>query len=514
MIQQTVAPTAVVILAAGEGTRMKSATPKVLHELCGRSMLGHVVAAAQQLKPRHLAVVVGHGRDQVRAHLAGIAPEAVVVVQDPQNGTGQATRLALEALTEGAGELDGTVLVLLGDGAMVTAQTLRHLIAEHERVGQVVTDLTAIVPDATGLGRIIREAAGTDAAAAGGQLGRVIGIVEHKDATARQLAVREINSGIFAFDAKVLRDSLSRLSTDNSQGEEYLTDVLAIAVGDGLPVGAVIAEDYREVLAANDRAQLADLRRLMNDRTTLRWMREGVTIIDPASTWIDVQVDLARDIVIRPNTQLEGTTRIETGADVGPNCTLKDTFVGEGARVTNATTDGAQIGPEASVGPYTYLRPGTKLGRKSKAGGFVEMKKAVIGDGSKVPHLSYIGDAEIGVGTNIGAGTITANYDGYEKFRTTIGDHAFVGTHTTLIAPAKVADGAYVAAGSAVTLPVGPGDLSVARGRQRNIPGYVARKRPGSKAAFAAEAARSAAAGPADETDPTGGEPGELGGEA
>jgi bifunctional UDP-N-acetylglucosamine pyrophosphorylase/glucosamine-1-phosphate N-acetyltransferase len=483
MSQQNAAPT-VIVLAAGEGKRMKSAKPKVLHELCGRSMLGHVVAAAQELNPRHLAVVVGHGRDQVVPHLAAIAPEAVVVVQDPQNGTGQATRLALEALAESAGELDGTVLVLLGDGAMVTADTLRGLIAAHEKAGNVVTDLTAVVPDPFGLGRIVREDDGTPH-------GPVLGIVEQKDCTPRQQEIREVNSGNFAFDAKVLKDTLARVTTDNSQSEEYLTDVLSIAVSDGLPVGALIVDDHHEILAANDRAQLADLRRLMNDRITLRWMREGVSIIDPSSTFIDVQVELAQDTVIRSNTQLEGATRIAAGADVGPNCTLKDTTVGEDARVTNATTDGAEIGPEASVGPYTYLRPGTKLGRKAKAGGFVEMKKAVIGEGSKVPHLSYVGDAEIGVGCNIGAGVITANYDGYEKFRTEIGDHVFVGTDSVLIAPAKIADGAYVAAGSAINMPVGPGDLAVARGRQRNIQGYVERKRPGSTAALAAEAARA-----------------------
>jgi bifunctional UDP-N-acetylglucosamine pyrophosphorylase/glucosamine-1-phosphate N-acetyltransferase len=499
MSQQNATPTTVIILAAGEGTRMKSATPKVLHELCGRSMLGHVVAAAQELEPRHLAVVVGHGRDKVTTHLDEIAPEAVVVVQDPQNGTGQATRLAMEALSETAGEIDGTVLVLLGDGALVTSSTLRRLVAEHERLGSVVTDLTAVVPDPTGLGRIIREGDGTPA-------GRVVGIVEHKDATEQQRTIAEINSGIFAFDAKVLRDTLSRLSTDNSQGEEYLTDVLAIAVGDGLPVGAVIADDHREVLAANDRAQLADLRRIMNERIAQRWMKDGVSIIDPATTLIDVQVELERDTIIRPNTQLEGFTRIATGADVGPNCTLKDTVVGEGARVTNATTDGAEIGPEASVGPYTYLRPGTKLGRKSKAGGFVEMKKAVIGDGSKVPHLSYMGDVEVGEDCNIGAGVITANYDGVNKFRTTIGDHVFVGTDSVLVAPAQLADGAYVAAGSAITMPVPAGALAVARGRQRNIEGYVERKRPGSKAAEAAAAAKAAALG---ETNATGGASGE-----
>ncbi|GAA1951546.1 bifunctional UDP-N-acetylglucosamine diphosphorylase/glucosamine-1-phosphate N-acetyltransferase GlmU [Catenulispora subtropica] len=500
------APT-VIILAAGEGKRMKSAKPKVLHELCGRTMLGHVVAAARELSPRQLAVVVGKGRDLVAPHVERIAPEALLTVQEPQNGTGQAARLALEALAaaDPAGDgPHGTVLVLLGDGAMVTGATLRHLIAEHERAGNAVTDLTAVVPDPTGLGRILREPDGTPE-------GRVIGIVEEKDCTPAQATIHEVNSGIFAFDAKILRDALSRLTTDNAQGEELLTDVMAIAVGDGLPVGAVVAADHHEVLAANDRAQLADLRRLMNQRITRRWMVEGVTIVDPATTWIDVHATLEPDVTLRPNTQLEGATHIATGADVGPNCTLKDTVVGAGARVTNATTDGAEIGPEATVGPYTYLRPGTKLGRGSKAGGFVEMKKSTIGDGTKVPHLAYIGDATIGEGCNIGAGVITANYDGYDKFPTRIGDHAFVGTNTTLIAPAEVADGAYIAAGSAINLPVGPGELAVARGRQRNIAGYVARKRPDSVAARAAARALETAEGSVDETNPTGRETGGAG---
>lgn len=498
-MSQHQAPT-VVILAAGEGKRMKSAKPKVLHELCGRSMLGHVVAAARELGPARLAVVVGKGRDQVVPHLAEIAPDAVIAVQDPQNGTGEAARLALEALEARiGGPVEGTVLVLLGDGAMVTGATLAHLVSEHERRGNAVTDLTAVVPDPHGLGRIVRAEDGS------GGWGPVVAIVEQKDCTPEQAAIREINSGNFAFDAKVLRDALSRLTTDNSQGEEYLTDVLAIAVGDGLPVGAVVAADHHEVLAANDRAQLADLRRLMNQRITRHWMAEGVTIVDPATTLIDVQVELAPDVVLRPNTQLEGNTRIATGADVGPNCTLKDAEVGEDARVTNATVDGAVIGPEATVGPYTYLRPGTVLGRRSKAGGFVEMKKAVVGDGSKVPHLSYMGDVEIGEGTNVGAGVITANYDGVHKHRTKIGDHAFVMCDTVLAAPVEIGDGAFVAAGSVITSNVPPGALGVARERQRNIEGYAERRRPGSRAAEAAAAAKAAAEAAQDAGPATGG---------
>lgn len=471
-----VRPAAVLILAAGEGKRMKSATPKVLHTLCGRSMLGHVVAAARELSPERLVVVVGHGREQVSAHLTEIDDSARPVVQEVQHGTGHAVRIAMEAL--GAdGALDGTVVVTYGDTPLLTAGTLDALVTVHQGAGNAVTVLTANVPDPTGYGRIVRKG------------GAVAEIVEQKDASPEQAMIREINSGVYAFDAKLLVEGLSRLTTANAQGEEYLTDVLGILGADGHRVGALTVADHHEILGANDRAQLAELRRVFNARLTGHWMREGVTIVDPATTWIDVQVELEPDVVVYPNTQLCGETRISAGAEVGPNCTLTRTVVGAGARVTNATTDGAEIGEDASVGPYTYLRPGTRLERRAKAGGFVEMKNAVIGEGSKVPHLSYVGDASIGAGCNIGAGTITANYDGVKKHRTEIGDHVFVGTNTVLIAPAKLADGTYVAAGSAIVQEVPAGALAVARGRQRNIPGWVGLRRPGTKAAEAALAA-------------------------
>ena len=471
-----VRPAAVLILAAGEGKRMKSATPKVLHTLCGRSMLGHVVAAARQLAPERLVVVVGHGREQVSAHLAEIDDSVQPVVQEVQHGTGHAVRIAMEALGA-AGALDGTVVVTYGDTPLLTAGTLDALVTVHQESGNAVTVLTANVPDPTGYGRIVRTG------------GVVTSIVEQKDASPEQAAIREINSGVYAFDAKLLVEGLSRLTAANAQGEEYLTDVLEILGVDGHRLGALTVADHHEILGANDRAQLAELRRVFNARLTGHWMREGVTIVDPATTWIDVQVELEPDAVVHPNTQLCGATRIGAGAEIGPNCTLTRTVVGAGARVTNATTEGAEIGEEATVGPYTYLRPGTRLARKAKAGGFVEMKNAVIGEGSKVPHLSYVGDATIGVGCNIGAGTITANYDGVNKFRTEIGDHVFVGTDTVLIAPVTLADGTYVAAGSAITDAVPAGALAVARGRQRNIPGWVGLKRPGTKAAEAARAA-------------------------
>ena len=475
-------PALVLILAAGEGRRMKSALPKVLHPLCGRTMLGHVVAAVQGLGADRLVAVIGHGREQVSAQLAEIDPAIQPVLQETQNGTGHAVRIALETLAAAGEQLEGTVVVTNGDTPMLTSATLAALVEVHQECGNAVTVLTAAVPDPTGLGRIVRDG---DA---------VVGIVEEKDGTPAQLAIREVNSGVFAFDAKLLVSALSRVTVANALGQEYLTDVLGILAGDGHQVGAVAVADHHEILGANDRAQFAELRRIFNARLTGHWMREGVTIVDPATTWIDVQVELEPDVVVHPNTQLCGSTRIAAGAEVGPNCTLTDTVVGADARVTNTTADGAEIGEAATVGPYTYLRPGTRLGRKAKAGGFVEMKNAVVGDGSKVPHLSYIGDAEIGVGSNIGAGTITANYDGVHKHRTEIGDHVFVGTDTVLIAPARVADGAYVAAGSAISEEVPAGALGIARGRQRNVEGWVEAKRAGTKSADAAKAVREAKA--------------------
>ena len=524
MTVPTARPAAVLVLAAGEGTRMKSAIPKVLHTLCGRSMLGHVVAAARGLEPEHLVVVVGHGREQVIAHLAAIDPAIRPVVQEVQHGTGHAVQVAMDALARSVGELDGTVVVTYGDTPLLTTATLAGLTAAHQEAGNAVTILSAVVDDPTGYGRVVRRSAdlsgvggggtagvasaagGGGAAADGGAAswpgradpeGEVALIVEQKDATAGQRAIREINSGVYAFDAKLLLAALGRLTPANAQGELYLTDALGILVGDGHAAGVVVAEDSAEILGANDRVQLAELRRIFNGRLTRHWMREGVTIVDPATTWLDVDVAFERDSVVRPNTQLLGTTRVAEGAEVGPNCTLNDTQVGPGAKVTNATTDGAVIGAGATVGPYTYLRAGTRLGPGAKAGGFVEMKNAVVGDGAKVPHLSYVGDASIGAGSNIGAGTITANYDGVAKHRTEIGEHAFVGSNSVLIAPAVVADGSYVGAGSAITEPVPAGAIAVARGRQRNIPGWVARMRPGTRSAAAAQAAVRKAAGEA-----------------
>lgn len=469
-------PSAVIVLAAGEGTRMKSRNiPKVLHELAGRSMVGHVLAAARELGPERLVVVVGHGRDKVVEHLEKVEPGALPVTQAEQNGTGHAVRIALD----GAAIAGGTIVVTNGDHPLLRAQTLEALVRLHHDEGNAVTLLSTEMPDPTGYGRIVR-----------GPEGDVVAIVEHKDADDEQREIREINVGMYVFDGVLLADALKRVTTDNANGEEYLTDVVGILRGDGHRAGAYRAADWVETQGVNDRVQLADARRQLNDRILEAHMRAGVTIIDPASTWVDVQVTMEPDAVVKPATQLHGTTHIAAGAQVGPNCTLTDTEVGEDAVVVNAVCDEAEIGPQANVGPFAYLRPGTKLARKAKAGTYVEMKNAVVGEGTKVPHLSYVGDAEIGTGSNIGAACVFVNYDGVEKRKSVVGDHVKVGSDNMLVAPVNIGDGAYTAAGSVITSDVPPGAMAVARARQRNVEGWVERKRPGTPSA---EAARRAA---------------------
>ncbi len=455
---------------------MKSATPKVLHDLCGRSLVGHVLAASGELEPENLVVVVGHAREQVAAHLADIAPEARTAVQAEQNGTGHAVRMGLEEL---GGSVDGTVVVVCGDTPLLTGETLRRLSATHSADGNAVTVLTAEVPDATGYGRIVRDEVS----------GAVTAIVEHKDASDGQRAIREINSGVFAFDGRLLAEALKRVRTDNSQGEEYLTDVLGILREAGHRVGASVAGDHREIAGINNRVQLSQARRILNDRLLTAAMLSGVTVIDPATTWVDVSVTFEQDVVVHPGTQLHGSTHLAEGCEVGPNSRLTDTRVGAGARVDNTVASGAEVGAEATVGPYAYLRPGSRLGRKGKIGTYVETKNASIGEGTKVPHLSYVGDATIGDFSNIGAASVFVNYDGQDKHHTTVGSHCKTGSDNMFVAPVTVGDGAYTAAGSVITKDVPPGSLAVARGQQRNIEGWVARKRPGSAAAKAAEEA-------------------------
>ena len=484
-------PAAVVVLAAGEGKRMRSRTPKVLHRIGGRSLLGHALAAAGSLLPDQLVVVVRHQRDQVAEHVGQVDPKAVIADQDEVPGTGRAVACGLQALPVPP---TGTVVVTYGDVPLLTGDTLAELVRVHEAgIGNgpaAITVLTAEVPDPTGYGRVLRDATGA-----------VTGIVEHRDADEAQRAVREINSGIYAFDAAVLLDALGRIGFGNDQGEMYLTDVLGIARSDGGLVQALPTTDLWQVEGVNDRVQLATLGAELNRRLVLGWMRSGVTVIDPATTWVDVDVQLAEDVTLLPGVQLLAGTTVATGATIGPDTTLSRCQVGPDASVLRSHGSDARIEAGATVGPFSFLRAGTVLGAKGKIGAFVETKNAVIGAGSKVPHLTYAGDATIGVGSNIGAATIFANYDGVNKHHTTVGDHVRIGSDTVLVAPVTIGDGAYTAAGSTVTEDVPAGDLAVARGRQRNVEGWVLRRRAGTASAQAAEAA-VAAAGASGATEP------------
>ncbi|MBZ5739706.1 bifunctional UDP-N-acetylglucosamine diphosphorylase/glucosamine-1-phosphate N-acetyltransferase GlmU [Nocardioides mangrovi] len=466
----------VVVLAAGGGTRMRSKTMKVLHPIAGRTMIGHVLAAARAMEPGRIVAVVGHQREQVSEHIRSIEPDAVLAVQEEQLGTGHAVRMAVEA----AGASEGTVLVAYGDTPLLTGDSLRWFVAEHEASQGAVSILSGIVADPFGYGRVLRN-----------DEGDVEAIVEEKDASPEQREVREINSGILAFDAEFLVSALPRIGNDNAKGEFYLTDAIAIAREDGLTVGAYPIDDVMQTEGVNDRVQLARMGAEMNRRIVEGWMRGGVTVMDPATTWIDADVVLAPDVTILPGTQLLGATVVAEDAVVGPDSTLKDCEIGAGARVVRTHGELAVIGGGANVGPYSYLRPGTNLGAGGKIGGFVETKNAVIGDGAKVPHLSYVGDAEIGEGTNIGAGTIFANYDGVEKHRTKIGRHARTASNNTFVAPVEIGDGAGTGAGTVVRRDVPPGALAVSSGPQRNLEGWTLRKRPGTAQAQAAAEALS-----------------------
>jgi bifunctional UDP-N-acetylglucosamine pyrophosphorylase / glucosamine-1-phosphate N-acetyltransferase len=468
---------AVIVLAAGEGTRMRSATPKVLHGFAGRTLLDHVLAACGPLGADATAVVVGHGREAVTGHLDRAWSGARPVVQAEQRGTGHAVRVAMESLPG----VEGTVLVLPADAPLLRPETLRSLLQAHEDTGAIATLLTSVLPDPTGYGRVLREPSGA-----------VVRVVEHRDATEAERTVAEVATSVYAFSAGPLRVALSTLSTDNAQGEEYLPDVIGAYVAAGEPVAAVVAP-AEETAGVNDRVQLAAAHRAYNDRLLEQWMRAGVTIIDPASTWIDASVRIEPDVTVHPQSQLAGATTIATGAVLGPDVTMIDCAVGAGARVLRAHCEGATIGERASVGPFAYLRPGAVLGVAAKAGTYVEIKASRVGDGSKVPHLSYVGDTTIGVGSNLGAGTIVGNYDGVAKHKTAIGDHVRTGSDTVLVAPVTLADGTYTAAGSVITDDIGPGELGVARGRQRNVEGWVHRRRAGTDTARAATAAAGTA---------------------
>ncbi|EMQ99369.1 bifunctional UDP-N-acetylglucosamine diphosphorylase/glucosamine-1-phosphate N-acetyltransferase GlmU [Paeniglutamicibacter gangotriensis] len=466
------APAAVIVLAAGAGTRMKSAKPKILHEIGGRSMVGHALAAAEGIEPQKLVAVVRFERERVVEHLLQIKPDVVIADQDEIPGTGRAVQQGLEQLDP---EIEGTIVVTYGDVPLLTSGLLAELVATHDSDGNAVTVLTALLDDATGYGRILRAEDGT-----------VTGIREHKDASDDERAIREVNSGIYAFDAQVLRSALAEVTTENAQGEMYLTDVLGIARSTGGRVAAVVTEDAWQVEGANDRVQLAALGKEMNRRILEKWMRAGVSIIDPDSTWIDVEVALSNDVTIKPGTQLHGTTAIGTDAVIGPDTTLTSTQVGQGAKIVRSDVTDSIIAEGATVGPFAYLRAKTNLGPDAKIGAFYETKNIVVGRGSKLSHLGYSGDTEIGEYTNIGCGNITANYDGVNKHRTVIGSHVRTASNTVFVAPVTIGDGAYTGAGAVVRKNVPAGALALSVAPQRTTEGWTISKRPGSAAAEAA----------------------------
>jgi bifunctional UDP-N-acetylglucosamine pyrophosphorylase/glucosamine-1-phosphate N-acetyltransferase len=444
----------VIVLAAGGGTRMKSKTAKVLHEVGGRSMVGHVLTAVGALQPTRVVAVVGYQRDQVGPHIQSLMPEVVLAVQREQRGTGHAVRVAIEA----ARATSGMVLVAAGDTPLLEGRTLRAFAQEHQAAECAVSVLSGVVDDPFGYGRIVRN-----------DEGDVEAIVEERDATADQREINEISSGILAFDAEFLTEALPKIGNDNAKGEYYLTDTVGLARDAGLTVGAFPIDDWKQTEGANDRVQLANLGRELNHRILVGWMRGGVTVMDPVTTWVDADVVLAPDVTLLPGTQLLGATVVAEDAVIGPDTTLKDCEIGRGARVVRTHGELAVVDDGARVGPFTYLRPGTTLGAGAKVGAFVETKNARIGDGAKVPHLSYVGDADIGEGSNIGAGTIFANYDGAAKHHTTIGKGAKTGANNTFVAPVTIGDGAMTGGGTVVRRDVPPGALAVSGGPQRNL---------------------------------------------
>ena len=445
----------IVILAAGQGTRMRSALPKVLHPVAGKAMLGHVIDTARLLKPQGIHVVIGHGAELVREQLA--ADDLNFVLQSEQLGTGHAVAQALPALSA------ERVLILYGDVPLIEVETLQRLLQQVSE--QQLGLLTVNLNDPTGYGRIVRD-----------EQGVVKAIVEHKDASAEQRLIREGNTGILAVPGKKLGDWLGRLSNSNAQGEYYLTDVIAMAVADGLVVATEQAADEMEVLGANDRIQLSQLERHYQYRAARRLMVQGVTLIDPARFDLRGEATVGRDVSIDINVILEGQVVIEDGVQIGPNCVIKNSILRKGAIVkANSHLEGAEVGEGADCGPFARLRPGSVLGAKAHVGNFVELKNAKLGEGAKAGHLSYLGDAEIGARSNIGAGTITCNYDGANKFKTVLGEDVFIGSNSALVAPVTLGDRATTGAGSVITGDVPDNTLAVGRAKQRNIEGW---KRP------------------------------------
>jgi bifunctional UDP-N-acetylglucosamine pyrophosphorylase / glucosamine-1-phosphate N-acetyltransferase len=443
----------VVVLAAGQGTRMRSRLPKVLHPLAGRPMVGWVLAALAGCDPHHVVVVIGHGAESVRDAL----PDGVATaVQERQDGTGDATRVGLAALDPACDR----VMVLCGDTPLLRPELITRLVAEHDGAGREATMVTAVLPDAGSYGRVVR-----------GPDGALVGVVEARDASQDQLAIGEINAGIFVFSRPALQDALGRLGSDNAQGEVYLPDVLPHMRS----IGAVVSDDPDVVAGVNTRVQLAECEAVLQDRLRTALMLDGVTMPDPLRVYLDHDVTVGRDTVLLPGTHLLRGTRVGEGCVIGPDCLVEASEIGDGARLTTARVHDSVVGPGASVGPYAYLRPASRLSEGARVGTFVETKNTVLGPRAKVPHLSYVGDAEVGESTNIGAGNITANYDGFRKHRTVIGARVRTGSDCVFVAPVVVGDDAMTGAGSIITDDVPAGALGIARARQSVIDGFTAK---------------------------------------
>lgn len=445
-----------IILAGGEGTRMRSKIPKVLHKVCGQTMLDHVIGAARQAKIEENIVVVGHGADRVKASLG---PDIKTVLQEEQLGTGHAVMMAHQAIEE------GIILVLCGDGPLITGQSLNSIIHYHRENDFKATVLTADLPDPTDYGRIIRN-----------RKGQVEKIVEEKDATEEEKAIREINSGIYCFDGQVLKEALPQLQNHNVQGEYYLTDILAIILGMGFKIGAYKTGDYEEIMAVNSRDQLAQVEAIMRRRILKDHMDNGVTIIDPENTYIEKTVKIGLDTIIYPGALLTGKTVIGEDCIIGHNSRIENSHIGEGAEVQSSTIINSRVDRGSRIGPYAYLRPDSHIGKQVKIGSFVEVKNSKVGDHSSASHLAYIGDADVGKNVNIGCGVVFVNYDGKNKNRSIVEDNAFVGSNANLVAPVTVRQNGYVACGSTITDEVPQGSLAIARGRQENKEGWVYKK--------------------------------------
>lgn len=472
----TEAHLAVVVLAAGNGSRMKSATPKVMHEIAGLPMLGHTLATASSIGASYVIPVVRHEKEILESYIHAFYPNTHIAHQDEIPGTGRAVECALNVLPDG---FSGAVVVTSGDVPLLDVNTIEAMLDVHLSSGAGATLLTAVFSDPSGYGRIVRDDSGSFSS-----------IVEHRDATDEELEITEVNAGVYVFDFDALKSALSAIGTHNAVGEKYLTDAATEILKSGRAVQALQVSDNWLVAGVNNRVQLQEVSAELNRRICEGWMLSGVTIADPQTTFIDITVSLGEDVTLLPGTHLKGITSVGRGSTIGPEVSIEDTQVGEDVSIIKAHISGSVIESEATVGPYSYIRPGTHLGSGGKIGTFVETKNAKIGAGSKIPHLTYVGDATIGEHSNIGAGTIFANYDGVEKHQSTIGSHVRTGAHNVFVSPITIGDGAYTAAGTVVRKDVKPGDLAMNVAPQRNLADWVLAKRSNTAAAKAAEKAK------------------------